>query len=70
MAVAVAGVSAPATALMFEPPFWALILVAPPVAIGSVVAALGAAMVPQESGDRLEWWREWLRHRERMADRT
>ena len=44
-------------------PWWAIALV------GIVLAAIGCGLVlaqlvlPQESGDRLEWWRDLRRHR-------
>jgi hypothetical protein len=36
------------------------------LAVGGVVVGVIAAVMPQESKDRLSWWREWLRHRERV----
>ncbi|MFD4977469.1 helix-turn-helix transcriptional regulator [Streptomyces sp. NPDC058424] len=44
-------------------PVTALGLAAVLFAVASVVSAL----LPQESGDRRNLWRDWMRHRERMA---
>lgn len=46
---------------------WLGVLIAAPLGLGAVISSLAVAVVPQESHDRLTWWREWLRHRERMA---
>ncbi|MFF0170207.1 hypothetical protein [Streptomyces prasinus] len=44
-------------------PGWAVALAAVAGALASVLPAL----LPQESAHRRDVWRDWLRHRERMA---
>jgi hypothetical protein len=50
-------------------PRWAGILVALLLILAGMLAGVAGAIFPQESDDRLSWWREWLHHRERMAKR-
>lgn len=45
-------------------PWWAVLL----LALFGAVALVLRAVLPQDSGDRVKWWRDLLRHRERVAD--
>lgn len=59
---------APVATVLAIAPRWQYVLAVLIFGVGGVVKAIVASMMPQESGDRLTWWREWLRHRERMAE--
>jgi len=61
--------SAAVSATVIDPtlPRWLAVLAILLSAVGSVVVGAIAAVMPQESKDRLTWWREWLRHSERMT---
>ena len=37
------------------------------LALGGTIIGVITAVMPQESNDRLCWWREWLGYRERMS---
>jgi hypothetical protein len=50
-------------------PRWLVVLAVLFLAVGGMIVGAIAAVMPQESKDRLSWWREWLGHRERMAGR-
>lgn len=58
---------APAAMIFYVAPRWVGILAVLLLVLTSLLAGVVAAIIPQESDDRLSWWREWLRHRERMA---
>lgn len=59
-----AATSAPPAALAFAgAPWWALVITSLP---GAAALLLQAAL-PQNSKDRLEWWRDRRRHREQLA---
>ncbi|WP_372404943.1 hypothetical protein [Streptomyces luteireticuli] len=47
-------------------PWWTLLLTSLPGA----AALLASAVIPQNSHDRLEWWRDRRRHHERLARRS
>ncbi|MFI0220353.1 hypothetical protein [Streptomyces lydicus] len=56
--------SVPPAALAFAgAPWWALVIASLP---GAAALLLQAAL-PQNSKDRLEWWRDRRRHREHLA---
>ena len=52
---------------LVEAPRWLGLLMAVLMAACSLVVGLAQAVLPQDSPDRLAWWKEWLRHRERMS---
>lgn len=59
-----AATSVPPAALAFAgAPWWALVIASLP---GAAALLLQAAL-PQNSKDRLEWWRDRRRHREHLA---
>jgi hypothetical protein len=64
-----AAATVPAATVWVTAPPWPGTLVAMVLSLGALIVGLATAVVPQESSDRLSWWREWLRHRERMADK-
>lgn len=53
----------PAALALSGAPWWALVVFTLPGAF----ALLLHASLPQDSHDRLEWWRDRRRHRERLA---
>lgn len=56
------GAAVPPAALAYSgAPWWVLLVCSLP---GATVAVLNA-LIPQDSHDRLELWRDWLRHRRR-----
>lgn len=69
LAKSTAGTAAviPVTVICAVVPRWLGVLAVLLLALSSLIVGLAAAVIPQESSDRLSWWREWLRHRERMA---
>jgi hypothetical protein len=58
-----------ARTLVSEARWWSVLVLIALVASGSIAFTIVSAFVPQESSDRLRWWVEWLRHRERVAQR-
>lgn len=48
---------------------WWLALLVALVVSGGIAFMIVSALMPQEASDRLHWWIEWLRHRERLARR-
>ena len=44
-------------------PWGAIVAVAAVCALVAAVVALAQTMIPQDSGDRLEWWRDRRRHK-------
>jgi hypothetical protein len=57
----------PVAAFGHAVPGWLAALAVLLLSVGGIVVGAVAAVMPQESKDRLSWWREWLRHRERMT---
>lgn len=57
----------PVAAICYGSPRWLTVLALVVLTLSGMVVAGIAAVMPQESRDRLNWWREWLGHRERMA---
>ncbi|GAA1376572.1 hypothetical protein GCM10009612_75080 [Streptomyces beijiangensis] len=53
----------PAALAVSGAPWWALLVATLP---GAVVLVL-QAVLPQNSHDRLEWWRDRRRHREQLS---
>ncbi len=58
----VVGLSAPAAAVAAHAPWWAVIALS---ALSLAVTGLQTCL-PQDSGDRLAWWKDRRRHRERL----
>jgi hypothetical protein len=59
----------PVAAIDHTLPGWLAVMAVLLLSVGGIVVRAVAAFMPQESEDRLSWWREWLRHRERMTCR-
>jgi hypothetical protein len=51
-------------------PWWAIAAVATVFVLLGAVVGLVQALVPQDSGDRLEWWRDRRRHQTRLGARV
>ena len=59
----------PVVAICTTAPRWLSLLSILILSLTSMSVAIVAAVVPQDSNDRLRWWREWLHHRERMENK-
>jgi hypothetical protein len=62
-------VVAPAVMIYTVAPRWVGALTVLLLVLTSLIAGIVAAVIPQESSDRVRWWSEWLSHRERMTQR-
>ena len=60
---------APVAMTFYMAPRWVGFLVILLFILTSMLCGVVGVVIPQESDDRLKWWREWLQHRERMAKR-
>jgi hypothetical protein len=60
----------PVVMTFYSAPRWIAVLTVLLYILINMLAAVIAALIPQESGDRLNWWREWLHHRERMTKKA
>lgn len=60
-----ASIGAPVTVATMGAPWWAVLVVS---ALGLVIAGVQSSL-PQDSGDRLAWWKDRRRHRESLARR-